>query len=564
MTYRYINIAVEAYSLIICSVLLMYQMVEKKAKNKTNKWFTSMIVFNILMLIGDLCDWGLGGVPGKLSYYTQYFLTVMVYFSASGLLLFSLFGWVISNISQKRTISGVWMKIGVVLAAAQVLLALTAPIHKMCYINAENYYQRGDHFFVSQICPYIVYFMAIYLLFRYRKAFKPREFVYLSFFVIMPLFAELVQVATYKLTTLNLSITVCLILVFAFIQSERDLENEKTIQKLIKNENKELEAMQNFQENLSGQLIEVLCGTVEAKDLYTKGHSLRVAQYAREIMYRMGGDEKAQQEVYYIGILHDVGKISIKDDIINKKGRLTEEEYEQVKMHTIAGYQILRAVDVIPNLAVGARWHHERYDGTGYPNGLAGENIPLVARIISVADAYDAMTSNRSYHKTMPQSVVRDQIAKGMGSQFDPKIARIMLDMIDEDMQYEMRQVDFNRTINILLVDDDPITHKMVQHALIDENYVLTSAYSGKEGIECLKESKYDICLLDMEMSDMNGFEVLDWIRQNVRKLKVIFLTGEKDIGTIKKSEELGARDYITKPINANILKVSISSVLQH
>ena len=317
MTYRYVNIAVEAYSLIICSVLLMYQMVEKKAKNRTNKWFTSMIVFNILMLVGDLSDWILGGVPGKLSYYMQYLLTVMLYFSASGLLLFSLFGWVISNISQKRNISKVWMKIGMVLAAAQVLLALTAPIHKMCYINADNYYQRGDHFFVSQICPYIVYFMAIYLLFRYRKAFKSREFVYLSFFVIMPLFAELVQVATYKLTTLNLSITVCLILVFAFIQSERDLENEKTIQKLIKNENKELEAMQNFQENLSGQLIEVLCGTGEAKDLYTKGHSLRVAQYAREIMYRMGGDEEAQQEVYYIGILHDVGKISIKDDIIN-------------------------------------------------------------------------------------------------------------------------------------------------------------------------------------------------------------------------------------------------------
>lgn len=563
MTYRHINIAIEVYSLIICSVLLMYQMVEKKAKNKTNKWFTSMIVFNILMLVGDLSDWILGGIPGKLSYYTQYFLTIMVFFSASGLLLFSLFGWVISNISQKRTISAVWMKISMVLAAIQILLALTTPIHKMCYIDAENYYQRGDHFFVSQICPYIVYFMAIYLLFRYRKAFKPREFVYLSFFVIMPFFAELVQVITYQLTTLNVSITVCLILVFAFIQSERDLENEKTIQKLIKDENKKLEAMQNFQENLSGQLIEVLCGTVEAKDIYTKGHSLRVAQYAREIMYRMGGDEKAQQEVYYIGILHDVGKISIKDDIINKKGRLTEEEYEQIKMHTIAGYQILRAVDVIPNLAVGARWHHERYDGTGYPNGLAGENIPLVARIISVADAYDAMTSNRSYHKTMPQSVVRDQIAKGMGSQFDPKIARIMLDMIDEDMQYEMRQVDFNRTVNILLIDDDPITHKMVQHALIDENYVLTSAYSGAEGIEYLKESKYDICLLDMEMPGMNGFEVLDWIRQNIRKLKVIFLTGEKDIEAIKKSEELGARDYITKPINVNILKVSISSVLQ-
>ena len=281
-------------------------------------------------------------------------------------------------------------------------------------------------------------------------------------------------------------------------------------------------------------------------------------------MLRLGGDEKAQREVFYIGILHDVGKISVKDEIINKKGRLTDEEFEQIKLHTIAGYQILRNIDVIPDLAIGARWHHERYDGSGYPNGLAGENIPLVARIISVADAYDAMTSNRSYHSTMPQEVVRNEIANGMGTQFDPKIAKIMLDMIDEDLQYEMKQVNFCKAINILMIDDDEVIHKLVENALLDENCTLTSAYSGKEGIALLKDNKYDVCLLDMEMPEMNGFEVLSWIRENVRRLKVIFLTGSKEIETIKKSEALGAVDYVTKPVSIAMLKQSIFSVLMH
>lgn len=339
---------------------------------------------------------------------------------------------------------------------------------------------------------------------------------------------------------------------------------EKKNDLLIRNESKKYEEIQQYQENLSSQLIEVLCSTIEAKDIYTKGHSLRVAQYAREIMYRMGGSEKELREVYYIGLLHDIGKIRVDNNIINKKGRLTDEEYEKIKLHTVAGYQILKNVDVIPDLAIGARWHHERYDGTGYPNGLAGENIPLISRIISVADAYDAMTSNRSYHKIMPQSVVRDEIVKGMGTQFDPEIAKIMLEMIDDDMQYEMKQINYDKSANILIIDDDVMSHKLVQYTLIDENYMLASAFGGKEGIEKLKEFEFDVCLLDMEMPDMNGFEVLEWIHNNICNIKVIFLTGEKDINVIQKSEQLGADDYITKPVSPGILKESIRSLLNH
>lgn len=564
MIYRYVNTALELMSLMICLILLFYQLIERRSNNKTNKWFTFMVLCNSAMLVGDLCDWTLGGIPGAFPYYAQGIFSIVVYFAASGLLLFSLYGWLISYIRQKIDISPNWLRVGIALSAIQVLIALAAPIIRIAYIDADNYYQRGKLFPLTQVCPYIVYVLSLYLMIRYRRAFKKRERIYLGIFIVIPLFAELIQVMTYKYSTLNVACSLGLIMVFTFIQSERKLDDEYKVRGQIIDENKRLEELQQYQENLSSQLIDVLCSTVEAKDQYTRGHSQRVAQYAREIMYRMGGDEKVLQEVYYIGLLHDVGKISIDDSIINKKGRLTEEEYEQIKLHTVAGYQILKHVDVIPDLAIGARWHHERYDGTGYPNGLAGDNIPLIARIISVADAYDAMTSNRSYHKIMPQSVVREEISRGMGRQFDPAIARIMLEMIDEDIQYDMKQSNQNKVVSILLIDDDAVAHKLVQYSLLSENYSISSAYGGREGIEMLQESKYDLCLLDMEMPDINGFEVLKWIRKNNQKIKVIFITAERDIEVIRRSEELGADDYITKPINPKILKESIKSLIRH
>lgn len=564
MIYRYVNTALELMSLMICLILLFYQLIERRSNNKTNKWFTFMVLCNSAMLVGDLCDWTLGGIPGAFPYYAQGIFSIVVYFAASGLLLFSLYGWLISYIRQKIDISPNWLRVGTALSAIQVLIALAAPIIRIAYIDADNYYQRGKLFPLTQVCPYIVYVLSFYLMIRYRRAFKKRERIYLGIFIVIPLFAELIQVMTYKYSTLNVACSLGLIMVFTFIQSERKLDDEYKVRGQIIDENKRLEELQQYQENLSSQLIDVLCSTVEAKDQYTRGHSQRVAQYAREIMYRMGGDEKVLQEVYYIGLLHDVGKISIDDSIINKKGRLTEEEYEQIKLHTVAGYQILKHVDVIPDLAIGARWHHERYDGTGYPNGLAGDNIPLIARIISVADAYDAMTSNRSYHKIMPQSVVREEISRGMGRQFDPAIARIMLEMIDEDIQYDMKQSNQNKVVSILLIDDDAVAHKLVQYSLLSENYSLSSAYGGREGIEMLQESKYDLCLLDMEMPDVNGFEVLKWIRKNNQKIKVIFITAERNIEVIRRSEELGADDYITKPINPKILKESIKSLIRH
>ena len=126
--------------------------------------------------------------------------------------------------------------------------------------------------------------------------------------------------------------------------------------------------------------------------------------------------------------------------MINKPSRLTEEEFELIKRHPVIGGNILKSIRERPGLATGARWHHERYDGRGYPDGIAGEQIPKEARIIAVADAYDAMTSRRSYREIMPQEKVLQEMEKGSGTQFDPEFAGIMIKMIKEYHDYSMRE----------------------------------------------------------------------------------------------------------------------------
>lgn len=210
--------------------------------------------------------------------------------------------------------------------------------------------------------------------------------------------------------------------------------------RLQKNLSREVDKKTKENKNLFLHVVRSLADAIDAKDSYTNGHSGRVAEYSREIARRYGYDEQEQSDIYMMGLLHDVGKIGIRDEVINKPGRLTDEEYEEIKSHPVVGYRILSNIKEMPSLATGARWHHERYDGKGYPDGLAGEKIPEAARIIAVADAYDAMTSYRSYRGVIPQDKVKQEILKCSGTQFDPRFANIMVSMMDEDAGYDLRE----------------------------------------------------------------------------------------------------------------------------
>lgn len=225
------------------------------------------------------------------------------------------------------------------------------------------------------------------------------------------------------------------------VRLQSNLEQEVAIK------TKEVVEQHDRLERISMQIVKALSGAIDAKDSYTNGHSTRVADYAKEIAKRAGLSEAMQKDIYMMGLLHDVGKIGISNSIINKPAKLTEEEYAIIKTHPNKGKKILSEISEFPRLLIGAHWHHERYDGKGYPDGIAGEQIPVEARIIAVADAYDAMSSRRSYRNFLSQEVVRSEVVKGKGTQFDPVFAEIMLTMIDEDKDYEMREKEIEKYV---------------------------------------------------------------------------------------------------------------------
>ena len=178
--------------------------------------------------------------------------------------------------------------------------------------------------------------------------------------------------------------------------------------------------------------IETFTGFIDAKDPYTNGHSNRVAKYTRMIAEEMGYEGEELDRIYYVALLHDCGKIGVPDNILGKPGRLTDEEFEVIKSHTKIGGDILSSFKSLNNVGEGARYHHERYDGKGYPEGRAGEDIPLIARMICVADSFDAMNSNRVYRNKLTKEDIFKEIETNKGKQFDPQIADVLLRLIRE------------------------------------------------------------------------------------------------------------------------------------
>ena len=347
---------------------------------------------------------------------------------------------------------------------------------------------------------------------------------------------------------------------------------------LIKNYNAELEKKQvELSETIGSQMeelkkqqeiinvqflqtVKALSEAVDAKDRYTSGHSLRVAQYAKLIAAKMGKSIEEQDRIYRAGLLHDVGKIRIPEEIINKPDKLTDEEFNVIKVHSVTGYHILKGISGNDTIANAAKYHHERFDGRGYPNGLEGERIPEIARILGVADSYDAMSSNRSYRKALPQEVIRAEILRCKGTQFDPEIADIMIELIDEDKEYTLKQAD-STNHRILVVDDEYMNYKLLKHIMRDEPmYSLDVVLDPNKAIEKLKNEHYDLVLLDVMMPQMSGLETLRIIR-TITETPVVIMTGDKTLASSKEYEELGCNDYITKPFLPLLIKEVIHNV---
>ena len=323
------------------------------------------------------------------------------------------------------------------------ILLLTNPITKLVfeYDSAGNYIHKELFLLVAYVFPILFFVMGSVYMFTHWRNYRRSQIIAMIIAIVLSGICFILQMLFFDDTLITFYIaSIGLLVIYFSMETPYYEQLIDTMEQL--QESREKEAVANAKANLSKEVMYALSQAIDAKDHYTNGHSLRVAQYGMEIAKRLGKSEKEQEDIYCMGLLHDVGKIGIRAEILNKKGKLTKEEFDIIKSHTIAGYDILKSIKEIPELAIVARSHHEKYDGTGYPDGLKGEEIPENARIICLADCYDAMTSRRSYSYPKPQAEVRAEIIRCRGNHFSPEIADVMVAIIDDDTEYQLREID--------------------------------------------------------------------------------------------------------------------------
>ena len=260
---------------------------------------------------------------------------------------------------------------------------------------------------------------------------KSREYHLVLIGIVIGLLSALIEMASvYFVVTISgifIGIGLVILLFLNLIRTVRSVRNLEHIR-----QKKELESRRRQTERISLQTIKTLSVTVETKNVYTNGHSQRVADYSALIAGALGWDDKRINNLRNAAYMHDVGMIGIPDSIVNKPTRLTEEEYAIIQRHTLIGADILKDITLIEHVAEVAHYHHERYDGTGYPEGLSGEEIPVEARIVAVADSYDAMNSKRIYRNALEKDQIIEEFERGSGTQFDPAIAQLFVRLIRE------------------------------------------------------------------------------------------------------------------------------------
>lgn len=323
------------------------------------------------------------------------------------------------------------------LAVFGFLMILLSQITGFYYsFDEHNRYQRGPGFLICYAVPAVLFFIMLSAIVKYTK--KVNRYLRMSLFafVVIPLIATVVQIFTYGLSLTNISLVGMVIVLYIFVLLDSNEAVERANALEIAHLKEETEGLYRLFEQTATAFV----SAIDAKDKYTKGHSVRVAKYAKNLAEMKGMSEEECRKVYYAALLHEIGKIGISDTILSKDSALTDEEYEILKKYPIIGRDILSSITDFPFLSIGAYSHHERYDGTGYPEGLKGEEIPEIGRIIAIADAYDTMTSQRSYRPPIPQQKVREEFVKGQGTQFDPEYTKVMLHMIDMDSEYQMQE----------------------------------------------------------------------------------------------------------------------------
>ena len=315
-------------------------------------------------------------------------------------------------------------------AVVEIVLVIISQFSGMFYyFDENNVYQRGPLFLLCYVMPVVCPLIQFSVIRQYRKAISRLASVAIVVCIFAPILAGIIQIYAYGISIVDIFMVMVALFLYVFTY----IDVNRAVLRAHKIEVGELKEGEQRMKRLFDQTTSALVRAIENKDEYAQGHSQRVADLAKEIALRSGMEEDKCEEVYYAALLHDIGMVGIPDYIIEKQEDLTEEEQKILKKKPIISSEILADITEYPYLRAGVLYSNEKYDGSGYPEGLKGEEIPDVARIISVADAYISMKSNKRYRESLPYIMIRQEFVEMAGTQFDPEYSKIMLQIMDKE-----------------------------------------------------------------------------------------------------------------------------------
>ena len=426
-TVNLINVLVLTTGIGVCGMCFLHITASVNLPRTFRRYFQYIFITLSIYISTYLARKIIEGIPGT-GVHTAIHLLPVTEIVAAGLMIFMISRLLIFITKPKRSI--LLFTLLYLLLFAHVALVIAGSFFDFFfYIDAENVYHRSTYYLIVNILPVVMMSIDMFLLVRYGIKITRRVRIAFWTYMVLPLIAMLVQGLYYGIHYIAFASVAGSVFMYAVIVKEQMEQYEKQSQSIAR---------------LQSGLILVLADLVESRDQCTGDHLHKTAEYTRLIMEQMRKDgaykdqltDEFMADVVRSAPLHDIGKIHVPDALLNKPGKLTPEEFEQIKEHTTAGRDIIgKALDMVADEGSSylheaqnlAYCHHEKWDGSGYPRGLSGENIPLSARVMAVADVFDALVSKRSYKDAFPFEKAVEIIREGIGTHFDPKVAEAFI-----------------------------------------------------------------------------------------------------------------------------------------
>ena len=413
----------------ICGLLAFLILLSKALTKKRRQVLILMQLTGMFLITFDRLAYIYSGDTSRTGFIMVRLCNFVVFFLTSEVVLaFNLYlSDLLVNEGGQKVLPKRISVVNIMAIIGMLLIIINLFTGIIYYFDELNRYHRAPWFIVCYIIPVVGPLIQFSVILQYRKCFNKIIFYSLLMYIIVPIIVAVIQIFTYGVSLTNMAIV--LVSVFLYVFAYFDIN--ESVRRAHEAELKNMKEEQDSIKRLFDQTATAFVTAIETKDVFGQGHALRVALQAKEIAKAAKKSDEECEMIYYSALLHDVGMIGIADSEIEKADMPGEEDNIELKKKPEIGGEILSNITEYPLLKLGARYSCERYDGKGYPEGLKGENIPDVARIVAVANAYDTMTSRKKYRNPLPAAIVREEFVKEAGIKYDPEYSRIMVEMMD-------------------------------------------------------------------------------------------------------------------------------------